>query len=567
MPTFTEAVKPKQNINTSGLHSKNKDQQNLIRHKYTFFPRQILQRKCSCGGDVDRDNEHEDFKKEKVFPKRKTNTNTLLSDVNISSPDDIYEKEADASADKIMRVDENPSFFKNKEQIKKSVQRKENNYTTPSHLPEVSEVINSSTAKLLDTETLDFMESRFGYDFSNVRIFDNTEAAKSASKLNALAYTLGNNIVFNKGEYSPNKESGKKLLAHELTHVVQQNSNNSVPAIQKQPDEPRYYKLTVPDYIEKVKEALSETNPIAGVGNPAKAYDILNEIETPELIDVLLGLGSQYVDPLAGISSPNHVNGLRTEVYIKAVRLVLMSPDAVTETEVSEVLDHLGVLSTTQKADVTKLMRRNKVADKKINEKYSAKYIYQTDTELNGMIFGNFDFRFGMCNVDIEVRVKFDFDSSIKAKMREPFKKRFFDSIKNTWNKKYKIVSTDRACSCKNIPININAMETKANDAHKVVDVHNEKDYREKVMLEMNLNIDSSDTTIAHEFGHVLGMYDEYDGGLLENSMFWHKTEHIKDKAALMNEGTELRPRYFYNYLTEVQNVSAPDCSYNLEKI
>jgi Domain of unknown function (DUF4157) len=66
------------------------------------------------------------------------------------------------------------------------------------------------------------MESRFSYDFSNVRIHTDEAAAKSAYSVNALAYTLGNDIVFGEGQYQPNALVGRRLLAHELTHVVQQ---------------------------------------------------------------------------------------------------------------------------------------------------------------------------------------------------------------------------------------------------------------------------------------------------------------------------------------------------------
>jgi len=59
-------------------------------------------------------------------------------------------------------------------------------------------------------------------------------AAKSAQSINALAYTSGNDIVFNEGQYSPNTYNGKKLLAHELTHTIQQNDSIKKQAIQKQ---------------------------------------------------------------------------------------------------------------------------------------------------------------------------------------------------------------------------------------------------------------------------------------------------------------------------------------------
>lgn len=80
----------------------------------------------------------------------------------------------------------------------------------------------SSPGQSMDGNTLSFMESRFGYDLSNVRIHTGSLAAQSAQSINALAYTSGNNVVFNEGQYAPETDSGKKLLAHELTHVIQQ---------------------------------------------------------------------------------------------------------------------------------------------------------------------------------------------------------------------------------------------------------------------------------------------------------------------------------------------------------
>jgi hypothetical protein len=66
------------------------------------------------------------------------------------------------------------------------------------------------------------MESRFGHDFSQVRVHTSTQAAESARSVNALAYTVGQDVVFGQGRYAPGTPSGQRLLAHELTHVVQQ---------------------------------------------------------------------------------------------------------------------------------------------------------------------------------------------------------------------------------------------------------------------------------------------------------------------------------------------------------
>lgn len=74
----------------------------------------------------------------------------------------------------------------------------------------------------LSESTRNFFESRFGHDFSQVRIHDSARAANLASGIQAKAFTLGNDVVFGAGHYRPQSSQGRRLLAHELTHVVQQ---------------------------------------------------------------------------------------------------------------------------------------------------------------------------------------------------------------------------------------------------------------------------------------------------------------------------------------------------------
>jgi len=90
-----------------------------------------------------------------------------------------------------------------------------------SALPNVHDVLRSP-GQPLERQTQAFMESRFGHDFSRVRIHADAQAAKSARQINAKAYTVGPDIVFAAGRYGPQTESGRLLLAHELAHVVQQ---------------------------------------------------------------------------------------------------------------------------------------------------------------------------------------------------------------------------------------------------------------------------------------------------------------------------------------------------------
>ena len=71
-----------------------------------------------------------------------------------------------------------------------------------------------------------YFEPKFGYDFSNVKIHSNARAGDTARRMNALAYTMGRHIVFAPGQFAPYSHEGKKLLAHELTHVVQQSASS-----------------------------------------------------------------------------------------------------------------------------------------------------------------------------------------------------------------------------------------------------------------------------------------------------------------------------------------------------
>jgi Domain of unknown function (DUF4157) len=79
-----------------------------------------------------------------------------------------------------------------------------------------------ATARPLDPEVRADMEARFRWDFASIRIHRDSAAARSAKALNARAYAVGDDIVFGAGEYAPRSLEGKKLLAHELAHAVQQ---------------------------------------------------------------------------------------------------------------------------------------------------------------------------------------------------------------------------------------------------------------------------------------------------------------------------------------------------------
>jgi hypothetical protein len=102
-----------------------------------------------------------------------------------------------------------------------------NRTNSPNHgvPPIVHEVLRSS-GQPLDSNTRAFMEPRFGHDFSRVRVHTDARAAESAREVNALAYTVGRDVVFGRGQYAPGTSGGLHTLAHELTHALQQGGSN-----------------------------------------------------------------------------------------------------------------------------------------------------------------------------------------------------------------------------------------------------------------------------------------------------------------------------------------------------
>lgn len=116
--------------------------------------------------------------------------------------------------------------------------------------PIVDDVLRSS-GQPLDAETRAFMEPRFGHDFSRVRVHADARAAASAQAVNAMAYTVGANIVFDSGQYATGTEAGRQLLAHELTHVVQQGNVPLTPQARLVVGEPR-------DQFEQEADRVSE---------------------------------------------------------------------------------------------------------------------------------------------------------------------------------------------------------------------------------------------------------------------------------------------------------------------
>jgi len=113
------------------------------------------------------------------------------------------------------------------EEDEEILRTKEGSGQAPEIIPNLESRIQSlkGSGQPLPESTRSFFEPRFGADFNSIKVYSDNRAADLSKSINAKAFTLGQDVVFGSGQYSPESSTGKRLMAHELTHVVQQNSN------------------------------------------------------------------------------------------------------------------------------------------------------------------------------------------------------------------------------------------------------------------------------------------------------------------------------------------------------
>ncbi len=169
---------------------------------------------------------------------------TIQTKLEVGSPNDKYEQEADSVADRVINNAGNSSISESSPGIQRKcaaceeeekVQRKHLNITpiiqksgnegggVANDAISIQIAASKGGGTPMGESTKSFMENRFGNDFSGIRIHTDSNAIQLSQNLDAQAFTVGNDVFFNQGKYSPDSDSGKHLLAHELTHTVQQN--------------------------------------------------------------------------------------------------------------------------------------------------------------------------------------------------------------------------------------------------------------------------------------------------------------------------------------------------------
>lgn len=177
---------------------------NSIKPYLTPAPTGLLQRQCACGNHAMGGQCEECGKKER---------SGLQTKLKINEPDDSYEQETDPIAAPVMAASNAPP----------RTQRLSGEVADQLHVvPDSVHQTLTSPGRPLESALRQDMEQRFGYDFSRVRVHSGATAGQSAREVNANAYTVGHNIVFGDGQYSPRTLAGQRLLAHELAHTLQQ---------------------------------------------------------------------------------------------------------------------------------------------------------------------------------------------------------------------------------------------------------------------------------------------------------------------------------------------------------
>ncbi len=181
-----------------------------------------------------------DFSRVSIHPPAAAAKRTKLT---VSQPADEYRQEADSISDQVIRVAER-QFQRActcgaacpKCQTEQVEQEDEPSQTArlgsgdseQNEVPPIVCEVLRSPGQPIDPATRVFLEPRFNSDFSHVRVHADTAASASATAVNARAYTVGHNIVFGAGQYAPATAEGKRLIAHELAHVVQQGEDATV---------------------------------------------------------------------------------------------------------------------------------------------------------------------------------------------------------------------------------------------------------------------------------------------------------------------------------------------------
>ncbi|MDO9236677.1 MAG: DUF4157 domain-containing protein [Aquabacterium sp.] len=176
----------------------------------------LLQRKCACGNHTVAGGECAECARNKSGLQRK---------LTIGASNDPLEQEADRMAEQVLAASAHSTVGGAPLHIQRYAGQTSGDIETA---PASVDRVLASSGRPLEPALRQDMGQRFGYDFSQVRVHSDEAAEQSAQEVKANAYTVGHNIVFGAGRFTPGTHEGRRLIAHELTHVVQQSATQSL---------------------------------------------------------------------------------------------------------------------------------------------------------------------------------------------------------------------------------------------------------------------------------------------------------------------------------------------------
>ena len=305
---------------------------------------------------------------------------TMQTKLAINQPGDIYEQEAERVAEKVTGMEapepsDAPPESRDAQSeandlLTRNVASDRSVYEATSVPSLVDEVLGSGESQPLDDSTRTFMEPRFGHDFSRVRIHTNERAAESARSVNALAYTVGQNIVFGPGHYMPDTTTGKRLLAHELTHTLQQSSSAVLQRDAAPPTAPAPA-ASVDHLVEDLHSTLDNQGTTF---NPENALKLLQE-HTSQRDDIRKSFQGKYSRSLRGYIKEMLI--VDRDRQVKCFALLNSSNTLGQDTAMA-----LAVLSRYHDEEIFHILEHESLQGRQVMEKnYNATFGKQNDSD------------------------------------------------------------------------------------------------------------------------------------------------------------------------------------------
>ncbi len=494
-------------------------------------------------------------------------------DLSISQPGDAAEQEADAVSERVMQggsmglLSGGSSFVQpaiqrkcadcKQEENEKNIQRKESTTSAPavgsfSLKSQLDSAQGQGSA--LPTSTRNQMEQTLGANFGNVRLHTDSQAATLSRQLNAHAFTYGQDVYFNTGKYNTQSTEGNKLLAHELTHVVQQNGSVQRKQIQRQaapptgtPPAPGLYEMTDEDWAEAARETQAILDNVLEPFRRNDAITFLNRLRRlPASQATWLANSDEFFTAVGGTFRGRSLwtifnilwfNNHTQEPYLR-FNSAIHSGDA------QLVNDMLSIIILQQRdARFFEMLRRalayefrsspllpemlrliDHRADAGISQRHDATYDevhYEKDasgnrvlTTMTGSISAN-SYISGS-NLRVIVRLRFVDNNG------QPFYflgenaaiyARWLQAITSTWNNKFTATNGVNTLNVVFVPLFLSEPDPQA----FTIRVMTDPTLRCSPSLEPGRSEQScwflnvSDRTVAHEFGHLVGASDEYN--------------------------------------------------------